>query len=739
MNRLSSFGFLCSVLFLLFAPDGVSFAQDISYSTIDSSYVEGARNRTYRGTSTLYDMKDVGRIVSVAGIPDVLRRASTLPGVTQGMEGTLGMFVRGSSIGGSQVRLNGVPVQSSAHLMGLYSIFDPNMIEDARFYSGGINPAFGNLSSSLTDIRMKSGEVTRPETSWTFSPYMIGVSNSFKVFGDKVNARTSVRISPSFLLLKGAYQIDAIKNLFGNISNVGGYSYDLSAHLDWKAGGNGKFEIVVLATGDNIEYTFKTVDRGLDNMAQLFKVGYSSVIGNGIDIDVSLYATNDGNGATQTYYLYRTSRKKTLLYPLISQKEDYTKVSNQTYGARFQARKTMGKHLSMEGGLEYVRQAFNPRVGGSLRRLIIDDSAIGNSYLNLLSLFGEARFRPSQRVDIVAGFRPTLNLFHGGGRFNFDAHILSDILFTDSIGMEVSLDRMVQYSHHLEGMPTGWSNDLVVASERLFPEEVTHQAYLGLFLDKEIGGGNLSATLGAYYRNMDNILSYKSARNVFGVQSTSWKENVELGKGSSRGVELGVNYKGRLLSVDLAYTLSKTDRTFPTVNKGETFRFRFDRPHNLSLGANLITHRGIKGSSQRLGVSGTFSSGNLMTAPLSSYEGAWIPYFDPRYIEIVYPDDDVPYRGDFIRKNPALGDEFWKLIFNRTEGGTNMFRLPYYFRMDASYTFEFKTGKRNNELSLSVYNLTNRHNPYQYFEEDSKWKQLSIFPIMPSVRWSMSW
>ena len=78
----------------------------------------------------------------------------------------------------------------------------------------------------------------------------------------------------------------------------------------------------------------------------------------------------------------------------------------------------------------------------------------------------------------------------------------------------------------------------------------------------------------------------------------------------------------------------------------------------------------------------------------------------------------------------------------------NNFRLPNYHRMDVSVNFhrKFKRGKRT--INISVYNVYNRQNPYliyqgydynwlgDYFGEIKYLKQLSLFPIIPSVSYT---
>lgn len=67
----------------------------------------------------------------------------------------------------------------------------------------------------------------------------------------------------------------------------------------------------------------------------------------------------------------------------------------------------------------------------------------------------------------------------------------------------------------------------------------------------------------------------------------------------------------------------------------------------------------------------------------------------------------------------------------------NGFQMKDYFRVDVAYTFLKHRPKASYELSFSIFNVLNRHNPYLFFYEENKWQQLSIAPIMPAVRWSV--
>jgi hypothetical protein len=94
-------------------------------------------------------------------------------------------------------------------------------------------------------------------------------------------------------------------------------------------------------------------------------------------------------------------------------------------------------------------------------------------------------------------------------------------------------------------------------------------------------------------------------------------------------------------------------------------------------------------------------------------------------------------------------------------GERNSFRMAPYHRMDLSMTYlHKKTDKWTSSWSFSLYNVYSRQNPYFiYFDTDGdlfraaagiqasgskpssfkiKAKQVSLFPVIPSITWNFS-
>ena len=179
-----------------------------------------------------------------------------------------------------------------------------------------------------------------------------------------------------------------------------------------------------------------------------------------------------------------------------------------------------------------------------------------------------------------------------------------------------------------------------------------------------------------------------------------------FGKGWSYGTEFFINKARGRLTGWIGYTLSWTYRKFPGLNVGEKYFAKYDRRHDLSI-------VGIYDLSKKWKLSGTFvfGSGNAATLPQRFYI----------------------YDG-------VLTQQYSRM---------NEYRLPSYHRLDLGATYapnKHPEKKLKSEWVFSVYNVYNRKNPYFiYFDQTGspydgtlkvQGKQVSIFPVIPSVTWN---
>ena len=144
---------------MLFISCIIASAQN--HETIDSVVVTDYRPRADKKTQTSMmkiDRKDF-RFKAVMGTPDVIKTLQMLPGVTPGNEMSSTINVRGGTGNDNLYLLDNVPLYQSGHFLGLFSVFNTDMIEWVDFYKGGFPAQFGGRASSVVDVKMKDGDM----------------------------------------------------------------------------------------------------------------------------------------------------------------------------------------------------------------------------------------------------------------------------------------------------------------------------------------------------------------------------------------------------------------------------------------------------------------------------------------------------------------------------------------------------------------------------------------------------
>jgi hypothetical protein len=271
--------------------------------------------------------------------------------------------------------------------------------------------------------------------------------------------------------------------------------------------------------------------------------------------------------------------------------------------------------------------------------------------------------------------------------------------------------------HLLSTTSISLPTDLWVPSTRRIPPMTAHQVAAGVVYNTDIG---VDFSLEGYYKHMSDIIEYKDGATSFG-STVGWEELVCLGDGWTYGAEFLAQRNYGNLTGWVAYTWSRTthlfDRPGQELNNGKPFPAKYDRRHDLSI---VLTYKFNK----NFDISGTwvFSTGNTATLSMEKYP--------------VASDDPDAYNG-----TPHM-DNTLSHVSSR-----NNFRMPNYHRADISVNFhrQFKRKNWHRTINVSVYNLYNKQNPYltytsnqySYRGYSKALMQLSIFPILPSVAYTL--
>ena len=81
----------------------------------------------------------------------------TLPGVQSAGESSTGLNVRGGSTGQNLILFNQAPIYNSSHLFGLFSVFNPEVINGVELYKSSIPAKYGGRLSSVLEVNSKDG------------------------------------------------------------------------------------------------------------------------------------------------------------------------------------------------------------------------------------------------------------------------------------------------------------------------------------------------------------------------------------------------------------------------------------------------------------------------------------------------------------------------------------------------------------------------------------------------------
>jgi hypothetical protein len=208
-----------------------------------------------------------------------------------------------------------------------------------------------------------------------------------------------------------------------------------------------------------------------------------------------------------------------------------------------------------------------------------------------------------------------------------------------------------------------------------------------------------------YYKDLRNQIEF--ADGYVPELGTDIEENFVFGRGRSYGAEFFIKKAKGKFNGWIGYTLSKTERQFDDLSTGDSwFPTKYDRTHDLEIVA-------IYKLSDRWDFASTFvyATGQATTIVESFY---------------------------------VIGGEL-----QTDYGPRNGYRLPDYHRLDISATLHSKPEARfENSWNFSIYNVYSRKNPYfiyttwendfAYGSVDVQAKQVSIFPIIPSITWNFN-
>ncbi len=708
----SSLGIEPSSTRIIVYNDGeLNFELNESVEFLDEVIVEAdaAKNveEALSGSNELV-VEETKNIPLVLGERDVLKVATTLPGISTAGEGAAGFNVRGGSTDQNLMLLDNAVIYNPSHFFGIFQALNPFTTKDLKVLKGGMPAEYGGRLSSVFDITSKDANNEKIAGEAAIGPVTSNVALEIPIVKGKSGLLLGGRGTYSGWILRSLKE-ESLQNSEASFYDaIVKYTHEIDDKNTIKGMGyysNDAFSI----TSDSIygynnrlfslqwDHRFNDKHSGsmiVANSNYRFNIDYE---GNS-DTDFELgFVVDETEAKFKFTYLHSDVHKFDygLSAKLYNVQPGYLEPKGN--GSAITP-KTIPKERALEAAL-YLSDNFKVS-----DKLLID---AGIRY-SMFATLGEAEARIYEEnmpkneetlEETVSYGNNEIVETYGGPEIRLSARYL----LGDNFSIKASYNSTYQYIHRLSNTTTISPIDTWKLSDNNIKPQKGSQVGLGLY--KNLDGNLYEISLEGYYKESDNLLDFKVGSELL-LNETIETETLQ-GEGKAYGLEFLVRKNSGRLNGWLGYTYArsflKLDSEFAEerVNNGDFFPTNYDKPHDLSAVLNYKL-------TKRFSLSANFiyQTGRPVTYPVARYN-----YNNSEYV--VYSD-------------------------------RNEFRIPDYYRLDLGFNIEgnHKLKKFAHSFwNISVYNVLGRNNPYSVFfvTENGELKayQSSIFSIpVPTITYN---
>ena len=650
---------------------------------------------------------DIKTEYSLLSSPDVVKTLQMTSGVTTGVELASGLYVHGGDNDENLYLLDGSPLYSINHTLGLFSSFNVDVVKNVDFYKSGFPARYGGRLSSVVDVRTADGDFKTIHGS-----YRIGlIDGSFQIEGplrkDKTSFNFGLRRSWLDLITRPVFYI---RNKSNDPSaedvTINYFFHDLNAKVTNVFSPRSRVSLSVYSGEDKLH----TSDKYNDIYGATTNKDYTDERFSWGNLNAALdwqYRLSPKLFANFTaFYTYNRSRVRDasdegcLEDGVETNVELHTHTYHSTihdlgYRAAFDYRPSPHHHIRF--GTDYTWHSFRPQsrhdesFSSDDARVDTTSLASRNShYANEWNVYAEDEMRFNDHWSVNTGLNASL--FHINGRTfaSADPRFAVKYQVCRQLSLKASATIMSQYVHKIANtfleLPTDY---WVPTTERLHPMKSTQFAG-GVYFQPD---SHWLLSLEGYVKNTKHILQYASWSGLE-PPAENWDRMVMDGRGRFYGIEVDATYKLRRLQVQGSYTLSWNKRRYDEFYPGWYFD-KFDNRHKGNISGRWNISQNVSAQA-----AWTFHSGNHVTVPTQYVHMPNVP--DGRPITVVN-GRPVPSDGT---ANWWISENYGENLDNFVYEKPNNITLPAYHRLDIGFDFRHKT-RHGHEIvwNLSLYNV----------------------------------
>ncbi|WP_350285654.1 carboxypeptidase-like regulatory domain-containing protein [uncultured Croceitalea sp.] len=656
-----------------------------SFNQLEEVVLSGELNRNVEESLTgaeEIDVEESKNIPLVLGERDVLKVATSLPGISTAGEGSAGFNVRGGESDQNLILFDEAVIYNPQHFFGLFSALNPFAISQLDIFKGSIPAEYGGRVSSVFDIKTKNANANKFSGEASIGPVTSNLLLEVPVVKDKSSFMIGGRAAYANWILRSLNE--------ESLNNSQASFYDVIANYNHKINDNNNVKVTAYYSKDDFSITsdsvylynnrllslkwdhkFNKKNTGsliLSNSAYDFNIEFDK--GSEADFDLG-YSVNETGLKLKMNYLHSPKQKfnygiESKLYSVepgsidpiggasIVNPLDIPTERGLESAAFISSNIDITDKLSLDAG---VRYSFFAALGESEQRAFAEGAPRNEGTV----------------IDTLSFDKNEVIETYGGPEFRISARYL----LSNDFSLKASYNNTIQYIHRLSNNTTVSPIDTWKLSDLNIEPQRGRQYSLGLY--KNFNTNTYEVSLEGFYKTTENTLDFKTGAQLL------LNENIETevlqGEGKSYGVEFLIRKNNGRLNGWLGYTYSRSLLSFDSqfseerINNGDFFPSNFDKPHDISLVANYKFTKRFS-----LSTNFVYQTGRPVTVPV----------------------------GNFNFNNSEFA------VFS----DRNSFRIPDFYRLDLGFNIEgnHKIKKLAHSFwTISIYNVLGRNNPFSVF------------------------
>jgi CarboxypepD_reg-like domain/TonB-dependent Receptor Plug Domain len=633
--------------------------------------------------------KQIERLPAIGGQADLAQYMQVVPGVVFTGDQGGQLYIRGGSPIMNKVLMDGMVLYNPFHSIGLFSVFDNDIIRNADIMTGGFNAEYGGRVSSVMDITTRDGNKQR------FSGKVAASTFAAKAMfeGPLKKAATPGDGGSSFLLnFKHSYLDKTGKSLYSFVDTAGlPFTFtDIYGKVSLNAANGSKVNLFGFSFTDGVKY------RGVSDLAWANTGGGANFVlapsGSAVLIDGVFALSNYKITLNERDLPERSSNINSFNAGLNF--KYFTGENEAKYGVDIVGVKTDFNYFNSTG-LELSQQKISTEIAG---------------YFNYKLKFGKLVLDPGVRVHYYA----TPAIMSLEPRFGFKYNITDRFRFKGAGGrysqnlIAAQSDRDVVNLFYgfltaPEDIPSTFTEENGTKRDVNDPIQRANHYILGFEVDIN---KNLKLNLEGYlkdFRQVTNLNRDKQFDDTpeFAAQPEEKKKDFVLESGKAYGADMLLQYEKERLYIWVVYSLNFVDRW----DGARKYNPIWDRRHNANL---VVSYNFGKFNSWKATARWNYGSGFPFTPTQGFYE-------------------ELPFNGGIGQDLPTANGNLGILY-----GDLNGARLPDYHRLDIGLTKTWKFSEHQRlQFDISVTNTYDRKNIF-YFDRVTAQRRDQL-PFLPSV------